>query len=347
MDPLSQAALGGAVGGLVAGRRLGVGRALAWGALAGALPDIDLLANVADDSFFNLRHHRGLTHALWFGPVVGPPLGWLLWQCYRRTRPDPGWQPWVGLMVVALLSHPLLDLFTHYGTQLLTPFSDQRFALPAIPAVDPLYTLILLLGLGSALLRPRSLKSALRACLVLSTSYLALGLLCNARVETHLRAQLAEQGLAVERLGVFPTFLQLPLRRVVVISQGEVRVSFASAWRACPIEWGPVGHAPSAPQLASLLQSHQGRTFAWFTNHWLSVTPTDSGGHRYNDLRFGFSRDPGQGLWSVTVGASDGQAVPVYRNHRPSLDWQVITELFRAGFPSGCEPWLGREHPLS
>jgi len=200
-------------------------------------------------------------------------------------------------------------------------------------------------GLGCALVLKRHVRSALAACLVLSTAYLARGLFCNARVETHVRAQLAEQGLTVERLGVFPTFFQLPLRRVVAISDGEVRVGFVSAWRRCSIEWGPAGDAPSSQELAPLLQFEQGRTFAWFTSRWLAVVPDGQGGQSYNDLRFGFSRQPGEGLWSVKIDPHNPTAVPVYLNHRPPLDWEAVVDLFRAGFPNECEPWLGQSHP--
>lgn len=335
------------MGGLVAGGRLGVGRAMSWGAFAGALPDIDLLASLGNDAFFNLRHHRGVTHSLWFGPVVGTPLGWLLWKCQRCRELNQDWQPWVLLMTVALLSHPLLDWFTHYGTQLLAPFSDRRFAMPAIPAIDPVYTLILLLGLSTALWRRQSFKSALSVCLALSTAYLVLGLVCNARVETYVRAQLVEQDLVIQRLGVFPTFLQLPLRRVVAIGDGKVRVTFVSAWRTCPVEWGPVADAPSEEQRTLLLRSEQGRTFDWFTDHWLAVAHERGGNLRYSDLRFGFSRDARQGLWSVLVDATKISAPPIHVNHRPALDWQAISDLFGAGFPSDCRPWLGRSQPRS
>ncbi len=341
MDPLTQAALGASVGGVVAGRKLGLGRALAWGAVAGALPDIDLLANIGDDPFLNLRHHRGVTHALWFAPVFGSALGWLLWRWRRRAGPDPGWAPWVRLMMLSMLSHPLLDLFTHYGTQLWAPFSDQRFALPAVPAVDPAYTSILLLGLIGAWIGRQRFRQVLGVALMVSTAYLGVGLACNVRVETQVRQQLVEEGVVFERVGVFPTFMQLPLRRVVVVGGGEVRVGFVSAWRACRVEWGPVGRLPSAAELAALLKTEQGRTFAWFTNRWLAVATAGGANLRYSDLRFGFSREPAEGLWSVTLNL-DPATVPVYANQRPTFDWQTVAELFAAAFPSGCAVWRGR-----
>ena len=78
MEPLSQALLGAATADIVAGRRLGR-RALLWGALVGMAPDLDVLAAPLHAGFGEWLYHRGTTHALWFGPVVGPlqqaPLG--------------------------------------------------------------------------------------------------------------------------------------------------------------------------------------------------------------------------------------------------------------------------------
>ncbi|GIT14376.1 MAG: hypothetical protein CM1200mP36_01320 [Gammaproteobacteria bacterium] len=107
------------------------GRAALWGAVAGAFPDIDtLFANAAsDDPLVRLQTHRGLTHSLFFAPVIGPLWGWALWRWKRsratRTELELPYWPWLILITCALWSHPLLDYCTHYGTQLLSPFTDR------------------------------------------------------------------------------------------------------------------------------------------------------------------------------------------------------------------------------
>ena len=79
MDPISQAALGAVAGQIAGHRKLGY-RAAAIGALAGAAPDIDLLFSIGGDYFDQLVLHRGITHSLFFAPVFGPMLGWLVWR---------------------------------------------------------------------------------------------------------------------------------------------------------------------------------------------------------------------------------------------------------------------------
>ena len=51
-------------------------------------------------------------------------------------------------MWLALVTHPLLDAMTVYGTQLALPFSDHPFGVGSIFIIDPLYTLPLLAGTG-------------------------------------------------------------------------------------------------------------------------------------------------------------------------------------------------------
>ena len=151
MDNLTHVVLGAAIGQLVAPRRLG-GYALALGALGNTLPDLDGVASVRAGPFAEWQSHRGITHSLFFGPVVGPILGWGLWHAYRRWRPasvcagDGALGPMIAVMTLALMAHPLLDLFTIYGTQLLAPFSEARFAIPAVAIIDPICTVPLLIA---------------------------------------------------------------------------------------------------------------------------------------------------------------------------------------------------------
>ena len=143
MDTATQALLGAVVGQATFSHKLG-GRALLFGAAGGLIPDLDVLAVVTHGPFGEFIHHRGFTHSLWFGPVAGPILGWGIWHYYRwrgRTGPgEPGERSrlsaWMGLMILALLTHPLIDIFTTYGTQLLAPFSRHRTALNAVGIVD-------------------------------------------------------------------------------------------------------------------------------------------------------------------------------------------------------------------
>ena len=77
MDSLTQAVLGAACGEAVLGRKIG-NKALVWGAIAGTIPDLDVVAQVflsheADE----LVYHRGLTHSILFTIFGAMLFGWM------------------------------------------------------------------------------------------------------------------------------------------------------------------------------------------------------------------------------------------------------------------------------
>ena len=80
MDPISQAALGAVVAQASAQHKLSF-RVVVAGAIAGAMPDLDVF--IAGDYFDNLQTHRGITHSLFFAPVMGPMLGYLIYKLER------------------------------------------------------------------------------------------------------------------------------------------------------------------------------------------------------------------------------------------------------------------------
>jgi inner membrane protein len=299
MDPLTQGLLGASFGQALCGRSLG-SHALVWGAVIGMAPDLDVIAN-ATGPLAEWAWHRSVTHSLWFGPVIGPLVGYGLW----RWKGGP-LRAWILLAVVALLTHPLLDLFTTYGTQLLAPFSSRRFALDAVAIIDPVYSLLLaggiVIGLRAGLATPAARRAAWGA-LALSSLYLALGLFVNDRVETVAREELRAQGIDASRVAAYPTLLQLPYRRVVARQGDDVRVGWLSLLRPRPIQWEAFTQA-RGPLVDAARATEAGRLFEWFAMG--EATPRverTSGGSvvEFDDLRFGLPGAPRDGFWGVRV----------------------------------------------
>ncbi|MBN2371466.1 MAG: metal-dependent hydrolase [Vicinamibacteria bacterium] len=301
MDTPTQALLGAAIGQAGFGRSLGR-QAVVFGAIGGLLPDLDILMAIAP--FGDMLHHRGFTHALWFDLLAGVVCGEVLWR-WRGARRREERRSWIGLMVAALLTHPLLDLFTTYGTQILAPFSRRRFALDAVPIIDPAYSLPLLLAVIIGLwIGPRRLGAAAGAwlALALTTSYLFYGLHLNRRAEIHARDQLAREGLRDATVHAYPTLLQAYLRRIVVRHDTEVRVGWMSLWNPRPIRWERI--SDDRHPLAALLRARpEGRLFEWFamgqtaarvheTHDGLFIVEID-------DLRYGLPSRPREGLWGL------------------------------------------------
>ena len=85
MDSLSQIVLGAAVGEVVLGRRIG-NRAMIWGAVAGTIPDMDVLGKFFLDELNNLGFHRGISHSLLFSFVGAVAFGWATDRLYRSRH---------------------------------------------------------------------------------------------------------------------------------------------------------------------------------------------------------------------------------------------------------------------
>src|SRR5690606_24252465 len=114
------------------------------GAVLGTLPDLDVFwfSLTKSDFVTTVTWHRGPSHSLF----VLALLGLLLWMLARRfipaVRAMP--RPWLWAVLLALLTHPVLDAFTVYGTQLLWPVPGKPIMWSTIFIIDPLYTLPLL-----------------------------------------------------------------------------------------------------------------------------------------------------------------------------------------------------------
>lgn len=217
MDSLSQAALGAAVAVAVMQRRTAVWKAAAFGAVAGTLPDLDVFIDHGD-AVLDMVRHRAETHALFWLTLGSLPLGWAM-AALARERPQ--WRRWWLAAWLALVTHPLLDAMTVYGTQLFLPFSSTPVGVGSLFIIDPAYTLPLLLGVlaAVALGRRAAALKANAAGLVLSTAYIGWSVAAQAHVETVARESLAAQGLAADRLLVVPTAFNTVLWRVVAIDE--------------------------------------------------------------------------------------------------------------------------------
>lgn len=216
MDSLSQLALGAAVGVAVMGRRTALWKAALWGAIAGTLPDLDVFIDHGD-ALRNMTMHRGASHALLWLTLAAPLLAALPAALHHQREHFARW--WLA-MGLALLTHPLLDAMTVYGTQLLLPFTDHPFGVGSMFIIDPLYTVPLVIGLGVALARQdwRGLRWN-DVGLALSTAYLAWSVVAQWHVREIAQEALAARGTPGAPLLVTPTAFNTVLWRVVAIRE--------------------------------------------------------------------------------------------------------------------------------
>lgn len=202
MDSLTQIVLGGAIGELVAGRKMG-NRAVLWGAIAGTIPDLDVFFRVFYHPIEAALVHRGFSHSLLFSLIASPLLAYFLNIATKRTY---GFWLWTQLFFWGIVTHPILDMFTNYGTQFLWPF-EARITFNSVFVIDPLYTVpfMVLLIWAMCLDRNSAKRRRLnRIGLVYSTAYLFLGLLIKWFVWTESQAYVKTHHLKVNRMMVTP-----------------------------------------------------------------------------------------------------------------------------------------------
>ena len=290
MDSLTQIVLGGALAAAIAppGHRRA---ALLAGAALGTLPDLDSLpiALLTDDPVALMTLHRGASHSLF----VLPLLGWLIWAFFRRRGGRVAASPkrWFWAIQAVLLTHPLLDAFTVYGTQLLWPLPLRPVMWSSVFIIDPLYTVWLLAACVAAFfLRERpAAQRALVAGLALSTAYLGWSLAAKAMVEHEADRALAAMGLADAPRFSVPTPLNTLLWRVVAMTPD----GYVEGFRSLAADTGPMvfqGHRSNTQALAEAQDIPAVRRLAWFNHGFMRAQVVD-GELVLSDLRMGSEPD--------------------------------------------------------
>ncbi len=290
MDSLSQIVLGGALAAAIvpaAHRRA----ALLAGAALGTLPDLDSipLALLFDDPIMRMTLHRSVSHSLFVLPFVAT----LIWWLYKRRGGRVAASPlrWFLAIQLVLITHPLLDALTVYGTQLWWPLKPAPTMWSSVFIIDPLYTLWLLIACVIAWrARERPIaQRALVAGLALSTAYLGWSLIAKARVDRAADEALAAIGLQdAPRFSVPMPFNTLLWRVVAMTPEGYVEGE-----RSLVADRGPMRFVARPSDLAALRDVADYEAVArlrWFNHGFMKAQQRD-GTLIVSDLRMGLEPD--------------------------------------------------------
>jgi len=309
MDSLTQIVLGASVAAVIAPARHRRAALLA-GAALGTLPDLDVIPTslLLDDPIDRMTWHRGPSHSL----LVLPVLAWLIWAFFKRRggRVAEASRRWGWAILLALVTHPLLDAFTVYGTQLWWPLPVSPTMWSSIFIVDPMYTIWLLLAcLFAWCLRDRKgAQVALVAGLALSSGYLAWSLLAKSMVDREASRTLAGMGLAdAPRLSVPTPFNTLLWRVLVMTPTGYLEGERSLFDGPVPIHFDPHASDPAAEAVAKAIPS--ARRMAWFDHgfqrariYGADLVVTDLRMGSEPDYFFNYAvarREPGGVWWSL------------------------------------------------
>lgn len=357
MDSLTQVTLGAAVGELVLGRKLG-NRAMIWGAVAGTIPDLDVMSNLVTDDISALAFHRAITHSFVFAVVASPILGHLLnrmdnhsgpfwsvtrWRDYgiaalsmfallslgsirmpipwqeilqisavvtltilgfpllsgfrasRRpeSRPEaerPGFQLWTWFFFWSIVTHPLLDACTTYGTQLFQPFSDFRAAINNISVVDPIYTIPFLICVivASRMVKGGKARQFINGLgIVLSCIYLVITFVHKNKVDRVFEQSLEKNSLKAERFLTSPTIFNNILWQGIAEGDSTYYYGLYSLFdKRAEVDSFVV--IPKHHEWLSPYTDHRSvRVLRWFSDGYYIVFKRKDGRMQFSDLRFG------------------------------------------------------------
>lgn len=287
MDSLTQAALGAAIGEAVLGRHIGR-RAALWGAVVATLPDLDVFVPLGDP-VSDFTYHRSASHSLIVLTLVAPLLAYAI---SRIPRPrDAAFGHWWLMVFLALVTHPLLDAFTVYGTQLFWPVDPTPATWSTLFIIDPAFTLPLLGGLAATALLARRRAPEARprlpnaVGLALAVTYLGWSLVAKQMIDADVRASLAAQKVPWTRFLSTPAPFNTLLWRVVVMEDGRYHEAFDSLVdddaHLHLVSW------PTRPELLEGIEDSWPVTrLDWFTKGFNAVTLADDA-VLMTDLRMG------------------------------------------------------------
>ena len=201
MDSVTQIVLGAAVGEAVCGRKIG-NKAMVIGAIAGTIPDLDVLLRPFVDVVQELYYHRSFTHSIVFAVLFSPLFAWLTMKLLNRwdDAKQVTFKEWFWLYFLGFFTHAILDCFTTWGTKLFYPITDYSVAFYSVFVIDPLYTIPFALCLVLAAFAKRDSKKRSTynyIGIAISSVYLLIGLINKGIANDIFEKNLAEEGREV------------------------------------------------------------------------------------------------------------------------------------------------------
>lgn len=184
---------------------------------AAFLPDIDWPFYIFANKLLLIKYHRWILNSIFCVPIFAVILAYVFVRISKIR------QFWVffWICLIVLFSHLLLDLATSYGTMILSPFSDRRFALDLLFIIDPLFSGMLLTALILSYFWKRRATSICSLSLVFVTLYVGLCGICHHKALTLAKRFAREPGIISEKIASLPQPTS-PFKWVNLIETDEV-----------------------------------------------------------------------------------------------------------------------------
>ncbi len=308
MDSLTQIVLGAACGEAVLGKKIG-NKALLFGAIGGTIPDLDVFIGswLYNNEIQVMAFHRGFMHSILFAILSCFLFGWFFYKLYNsgKRKNTTTLKDWTWLFFWSIFTHPILDTFTPYGTQLFAPFSDYRVAFNNISVADPLYTIPFLLCLIILMFFNRNRtrrKWWLKAGIYVSSAYMIFTIVNKFYIDSVFKKSFKKANINYNRFSAQPTILNNVLWYAVAETDKKYHMTFYSLF----------DKSETANKIITVDKNHDLidlsnknlQTLTWFSNNYFNLSKKEKvGTYKYTDLRYPMlnPEDPKTSLFNFTI----------------------------------------------
>ena len=297
MDPISQGTVGAAFAQSTANKKNILSISLI-GFLAGLAPDLDVLIRSSTDPILFLEYHRQFSHSLFFIPFGALIVAIFLYPLFRKSI---SFKTVYMASFLGYATHGLLDACTSYGTLLFWPFSNERVTWNNISIVDPLFTIPILILVGTAIKTRKRLFSYFAIGWV--AFYLSLGFVQYDRAFEAANKLALSRGHNPERLTLKPSFGNLILWKSIYQHEENfyvdaIRTVQSSTW--CSGESIRIfDYQLHLPNLEKDSQQRKDiERFRWFSQDYLGF---DEEKNLVTDVRYSMIPNQIAPMWGLVI----------------------------------------------
>ena len=243
---------------------------------------------------------------------------------------------WYWLFFWGILTHPILDCFTVYGTQLFLPFSDYRVAFNVISVVDPLYTIPFLICVlvAASLSRSHRRRPIINwVGIGISSAYLLFCYYHKTQVNRIFEKSLAENNIRYDRYMTAP----LILNNVLWMGLAETDSTFVHGYYSFMDEKSEVTRFREFPKQYDLVEKYRDdptlKTLEWFSDGYYTILRRSKDDQlQLNDVRYGIFgmelESESDYIFKFLLLEKDGAIEMREVDERPEMDGEAFKELW-------------------
>ena len=277
------------------------------GFLSGLAPDIDIFIRSSNDPLLFLEFHRQFTHSLFFIPIGGLICSIVFYYLFTKKFNFSFKETYI-YSTIGYATHGIIDSFTTYGTQLLWPFTDARFAWNTVSVIDPLFTLPVIIFCLLTLIKKNNKYSFYAITWMLM--YQLTGFIQKDRAENIIYDYAKLKGHDINEIEAKPSFANIVVWKVIYSDDNNYYVNAIRLGLSHKIYPGEVIKKleirkdfewlePSSQQAIDI------ERFRWFSNDYLGIAKNNE--NIIYDIRFSSIPNEVEGLWGIQLDKNKGK----------------------------------------